>query len=228
MNSSEAISLTSIAIISVVVMVAALGSFVVFSGNVNLTPTSTFPIRTITSTPENPNSTSNSSAVSNSEWHFEANISQNESGITVQSNLTSIVNRTRTAIFGDPVVIVVIKQLNGTIVYLPVITALARIVNVSFDQSFVSTQQIQVALQAHQIYVFVIAAQVGDNSTSGAPGVNVEFIPLFSETIATASNPNPVTSSTINPAITSSQETVSQSTISVSNTITFVTKTATQ
>lgn len=197
----------------------------VFSGNVNLTPTSTSPISTIASVSENPSDTTNSSAVSNSEWHFEANVSQNESGITVQSNLTSIVNRTRTAIFGDPVVIVVIKQLNGTIVYSPVITALARIVNVSFDQSFVSTHQIQVALQAHQIYVFVIIPQVGDNSTSGAPGVNIEFTPLFNENITTASNPNRVSSSTINPAITSSQETGSQSTTSVTNAITFTART---
>ncbi len=162
-------------------------------------------------------STSNSSVVSNSEWHFEAIVTQNESGIVVQSNLTSIVNRTRTAIFGDPTVIVVIRQLNGTVVYSPVITALARIVNVSFGQSFLSTQQIQVALQAHEAYNFVITPQVGDNSTSGAPGVSIEFTPLFSETTATASNLNPVTSSTINPTLTSSLEETTTTNVAFTN-----------
>jgi len=77
---------------------------------------------------------------------------------------------------------------------------LAKIVNVSFGQSFLSTQQIQVALQAHETYDFVITPQVGDNSTSGAPGVSIEFTPLFSETTTTASNLNTASSSTINPS----------------------------
>ena len=178
-----------VSIFAIIIVIAVVGVYAYTdTSQMTTAQTTSSSVSTTSSLSENLSGTSNSSAVSNSEWHFEAIVSQNESGIVVQSNLTSIINRTRTAIFGDPIVTVVVKQLNGTVVYSPVITALARIVNVSFGQSFLTTQQIQVALQPHETYNFVITPQVGDNSTSGAPGVSIEFTPLFSETTATVSN----------------------------------------
>ncbi len=191
--------------IGIIVLVAAIGAYAYTdTSQMTADQTTSSSVSTTTSLSEKLSGTSNRSTVSNSEWHFEATVAQNESGIAVQSNLTSIVNKTRSAIFGDPIFIVVIRQLNGSVVYSPVITALARIVNVSFGQSFLSTQQIQVALQAHETYNFVITPQVGDNSTSGAPGVSIEFTTLFTETTATASNLSAVASSTKNPTTTSS------------------------
>ena len=76
------------------------------------------------------------------------------SDATVSSNLTYTGSQNGTIELGYPVALTEVKNVNGDVIWSTISTALLRIVNVTYGQSFTSTDNVSGVLQTGKSYTF--------------------------------------------------------------------------
>ena len=98
-------------------------------------------------------------------WEFLARIVITGSDAMVNSNLTYTSSGNATIELGYPIAVTVVRDTNGDAIWSTISTALLRIFNVTYGQSFTSTVNVSGVLQAGKSYIFDVRPQI--NSPTG-------------------------------------------------------------
>ncbi len=117
----------------------------------------------------------------NGTWSFLATVSQGETSLQVNANLTYIGASNATFIFGDPTSLARVVAQNGTVVWQEISTDLLYLQNVTTGQSFSSEILVPTSnLQLGQNYTLIVYPQLSTSSGFLDQYLQVEitFIPL--------------------------------------------------
>jgi len=99
-------------------------------------------------------------------WEFLVRIVISGTDATVSSNLTYTGSTEATFALGDPFAVTMVENSSGDVIWSTVSTALLRLVNVTYGQSFIFTQNVSAGvLQSGGSYTFITRPQL--NAQSG-------------------------------------------------------------
>jgi len=98
-------------------------------------------------------------------WEFLVRIVITGSDAMVSSNLTYTGSQNGTIELGYPIAVTEVKDVNGDVIWGAISTALLRTVNVTYGQSFTSSDNVSGVLQAGKSYTFDVRPQI--NAPSG-------------------------------------------------------------